>query len=82
VWCIQHRSLIIDVTELTKYRKWLPIIVYIITLILIKNLFAMHHSIQFLDKREFTRPNINALIKNGYQVICCGHLGLWVLNMS
>ncbi len=27
VWCIQHRSLIIDATKLTKYRRWLPIIV-------------------------------------------------------
>ncbi len=63
VWCIQHKSLIIDVINLTKYRRWLPIIVYMITLIPIKNFFAMHHSIQFLDKKEFTRPNINALIE-------------------
>jgi hypothetical protein len=63
MWCIQHNTPIIDVTELTKYRKWLPVIVCIITLILIRKFFATHHSIQFLDKREFTRPNINALIE-------------------
>ncbi len=63
MWCIQHRSLIIDATKLTKYRKWLLIIICIITLIPIKKVFATHHSIRFLDKREFTRPNINALIE-------------------
>ncbi len=63
VWCIQHISLIIDVTELTKYRKWLPIIICIITLIPMKKVFVPHHSIQFLDRRKFTRPNINALIE-------------------
>jgi hypothetical protein len=63
MWCIQHKSLIIDATELTKYGKWLPIIVCIITLIPIKNFFAMHHLIQFFVRREFTRPNINALIE-------------------
>jgi hypothetical protein len=45
VWCIQHRSLIIDVIELTKCRRWLPVIVCIITLIPIKKVFAMHHLI-------------------------------------
>jgi hypothetical protein len=63
VWCIQHRSLIIDATKLTKYRRWLPINVCIITLILIKKVFATHHLIQFLDKRKLTKPNINALKK-------------------
>jgi hypothetical protein len=45
VWCIQHRSLIIDATELTKYRRWLPIIIWIITIIPIKKVFATHHLI-------------------------------------
>jgi hypothetical protein len=36
VWCIQHRSLIIDATKLKKYKKWLQIIICIITLIPIK----------------------------------------------
>ncbi len=63
VWCIQHRSLIIDATKLTKYKRWILVIICIITLIPIKNFFAMHHLIQFLDRRKFTRPNNNALIK-------------------
>ncbi len=28
-----------------------------------KKVFATHHSIQFLDKTKFTRPNINASIE-------------------
>jgi hypothetical protein len=60
VWCIQHKSLIIDATKLTKYRRWLPIILCIITLIQINKLFATHHLIQFFNIREFIRPNINA----------------------
>jgi hypothetical protein len=48
---------------LTKYKKWLLVIVCIITLIHIKKVFATHHSIQFLNIIEFTRPNINALIE-------------------
>jgi hypothetical protein len=60
---IQHRSLIIDVTKLTKYKRWLPIIVCVIIVIPIKKVFAMHDSIRFLDKREFTKTNINALIE-------------------
>jgi hypothetical protein len=51
VWYMQHRSLIIDAIKLTKYRRWLSIILCIITLILIKEFFATHHSIQFLDRR-------------------------------
>jgi hypothetical protein len=62
VWCIQHRSLIIDVIKLTKYRRWLPVIVCIIKLIPIRNFFATHHSIQFLDIKRFIGPNINVLI--------------------
>jgi hypothetical protein len=51
MWCMQHRSLIIDAIELTKYKRWLPLIVCIITLIFIKGIFAIHHSIQFLVRR-------------------------------
>jgi hypothetical protein len=79
---VYNMSLIIDVTKLTKYTRWLPVIVCIITLIPIKKFFAMHHSIQFLHIKKFIRPNINALKKNGYHVICSRHLGLRVLNMS
>ncbi len=63
VWCIQHGSLIIDATKLTKYRRWLPIIVGVITLICIRKFFAMHHLIYFLVRIEFTKPSINALIE-------------------
>jgi hypothetical protein len=63
VWCIQHRSLIIDAKNLTKHKKWLLVIICIFTLILIKNFFVTHHLIQFLDIREFTRPNLNELIE-------------------
>jgi hypothetical protein len=57
------RSFIIDVIELTKYKRWLLVIVCIVTIIPIKKTFATHHSIQFLDIKEFTRPDINALIE-------------------
>ncbi len=33
VWCIQLQTLIINTTQLTKYRRWLPIIVCLLTLI-------------------------------------------------
>jgi hypothetical protein len=45
VWCIQHRSLIMDAIELTKYRRWLPIIVCIITVSPINKFFATYHLI-------------------------------------
>jgi len=32
-----------------------------------KKVFVPHHSIQFLDRRKFTRPNINALIEEWMQ---------------
>jgi hypothetical protein len=60
---MQHRSLIIDAIELTKYKRWLPIIICIITLIFIKEIFVTQHSIQYLDRRESAKPNINALIE-------------------
>jgi len=63
VWCIQHTSLIIHVIELTKYRRWLLVIICIITLIPIKNFFVKHSLIQFLDMKIFTKPNLNALIE-------------------
>jgi hypothetical protein len=33
VWCIQLRTLIIDTTQLTKYWRWLPIIMCLLMLI-------------------------------------------------
>jgi hypothetical protein len=32
-WCIQHKLLIIDTYELTKYRHWLPILVCLLILL-------------------------------------------------
>jgi hypothetical protein len=32
-WCIQHKSLIINAFELTKYKHWLPILVCLIILL-------------------------------------------------
>ncbi len=62
MWCIQLRTLIIDTTQLIKYRIWLPIIVCLLTLISIKKV-ATYYIIKFHDRREFTKPNINVLVK-------------------
>jgi hypothetical protein len=32
-WCIQHKSLIIDAFKLTKYRRWIPILVCLFILL-------------------------------------------------
>jgi hypothetical protein len=62
MWCIQLRTLIIDTTQLIKYRIWLPIIVCLLTLISIKKV-ATYYIIKFHDRREFTKLNINVLVK-------------------
>ncbi len=62
VWCIQLQTLIIDTTQLTKYQRWLPIIVCLLMLISIEKV-ATYHIIKFHDKREFAKKNINVLIK-------------------
>jgi hypothetical protein len=62
-WCIQHKSLIIDAFELTKYRHWLPILVCLLILLQIENVYTTHHVIKLLDRREFNKVNINALIE-------------------
>lgn len=41
VWCMQHRTLMIDTIELTKYRQWLLIIVCVFIPLLIKKVFAI-----------------------------------------
>jgi hypothetical protein len=63
VWCIQLKILIIDTTQLTKYRRWLPIMVCLLTLIPINKVVATYHIIKFHDIREFTKPNINVLVE-------------------
>jgi hypothetical protein len=61
--CTQHKLLIIDASELTKYRCWLPILVYLLILLQIENVYTTHHVIQLLDHREFNKVNINVLIE-------------------
>ncbi len=61
-WCIQLQTLIIDTTQLTKYRRQLLVIVCLLMLIAIEKV-ATYHIIKFHDKREFAKPNINGLVK-------------------
>jgi hypothetical protein len=62
VWCIQLKILIIDIAQLMKYRKWLPIMVCLLMLIPIKKVATTYHIIKFYDKIKFTKPNINVLV--------------------
>jgi len=55
--------LIIDAFELTKYKHWIPILIYLFILKRIKNVYTTHHVIKLLDHREFGKVNINALIE-------------------
>jgi hypothetical protein len=71
-WCIQHKSLIINVFELTKYKQWLPILVYLFILLIIENVYTTYHIIKPLDRREFDKVNINALIEKWMP--CDGYL--------
>jgi hypothetical protein len=45
VWHIQHRTLTIDALELTNYKRWLPIMVCLLALILIKKITTTYHNI-------------------------------------
>jgi hypothetical protein len=63
VWCIQHKTLVIDTIKLTKYKLWLPMIVCIVTLLLIEQVFVTHHKIILINRWEFCEPNINTLIE-------------------
>jgi hypothetical protein len=62
-WCIQHKSLIIDTSKLTKYKRWLPILVYLLILLRIENIYTTHHVIKLLGHKEFNKVNINSLIE-------------------
>jgi hypothetical protein len=62
-WCIQRKSLIINASELTKYRRWLPILVCLLILLKIENVHTTYHVIKLLDRRKFDKININALIE-------------------
>jgi hypothetical protein len=62
-WCIQHKLLIIGACELTKYKHWIPILICLFILLQIENVYTTHHVIKLLDRREFNKVNINALIE-------------------
>jgi hypothetical protein len=74
-WCIQRKSLIIDASELTKYRQWFPILIYLFILLKIENVYTTYHVIKLLDCREFDKVNIDALIEKW---MSCD--ALWVLR--
>ncbi len=38
-WCIQHKTLIIDIFEFTKFRRWLPILVCLFMLLRIEKVY-------------------------------------------
>ncbi len=61
--CIQLEILIIDITQLTKYGRWLPVMVCLLMLIPIKKVATTYHIIKFHDRKEFTKPNINVLVR-------------------
>ncbi len=63
VWCIQLCTLIINTAELAKYRRWLPMLVCLLTLAKINKIVATHYKVIFLDKYEYTKLNINAFIE-------------------
>jgi hypothetical protein len=50
VWHIQHKTLTIDTLELTKYKRWLLVMVCLFTLILIKEFTTTYHNINLFDK--------------------------------
>jgi hypothetical protein len=58
-WCIQHKSLIIDASQLTKCRRWLRILVCLFILLIIENVYTTYNVIKLLDCREFDKININ-----------------------
>jgi hypothetical protein len=63
IWCIQHKTLTIDASKLIKYRRWLLVMVCLLTLIPIKKIITTHHNTIIFDQNKFIRPNINVLIE-------------------
>jgi hypothetical protein len=63
VWCIQLCTFIIDTAKLTKYKRWLPVLVCLLTLAKINKFVATHYELVFQDRHEYIKPNINALIE-------------------
>jgi len=63
MWCVQHRTLVIDITMLTKYKRWLLTMVSLLTLISIKKMITNHYSITFVYRQKFAKPNISVLVE-------------------
>jgi hypothetical protein len=62
-WCIQHKSLIINASELTKNTRWLPNLICLLILLRIENIYTTYHIIKLLDHKKFDKVNINTLIE-------------------
>jgi len=63
IWCIQHHTLMINSSELTKYRHWLSVLACLPTLLPLEQIVATHHQIIVQDSKEFNKLNINALVE-------------------
>jgi hypothetical protein len=63
VWSIQLCTLIIDTAKLTKYRRWLPLLVCLLTLAEIDKIVATHYIVVFHDRHEYIKSNINVLVE-------------------
>ncbi len=62
-WCIRHGTLVINASELTKFRCQLNVLVCMLTLILIKHVTTIQHLMVVIDGQEFIQLNINVLIE-------------------
>ncbi len=58
VRCIQPCALIIDTTELTKYKRWLLVLVCLLTLTKINKIVATHYEVVFQGRHEYTKPTL------------------------
>jgi hypothetical protein len=45
------------------YKRWLPVMVCLLTLIPIKKVVTTYHIIKFHDRIEFIKPNIDVLVE-------------------
>jgi hypothetical protein len=60
---VYNFALIIDIVELTKYIRWLPVLVCLLTLVEINKIVTTRYKVAFQERHEYTKPNINALIE-------------------
>ncbi len=63
VWSLQNYILYINGAKLYQYRKWLPIIVYVLILTKVDKLTLTNHIVSMRDEKKYLKPNINELIK-------------------